>query len=488
MTDQQFQAWLESDDAYRCTLVEAVAQVAGVETTRYMSTVGYTTSATDNPPNRNYDSVIVGGCTVSKSLGIDGQSSLTVGDIEIANVNGELSSWLDDVWSNRVVNIYVGDMRWPRADFRHVFSGIIKDLSSRQRNTLNLEIRDKMQRLNTAVSETLLGGTTSNSERFVPVMLGENHNVEPLQIDPATLKYKYHKFASERLIEIRDEGVPVLLFTSNLADSTFTLGVQPAGRVTISAQGDVSGGYMNTVSRIVQRLAMMSPTDPFTADDLDAANLAAFDAANPQPIGVYINDRENVINVAQQVAASVGAQPVMSALNRLQLIKVELPAPGVVTQVSPWNMVDKSIDLVERLPVRAGVTIGYCKNWAVQKDLQTGIPVEHADLFGQEWLTASSSDGPTATKYKITDKIVQENTFLLRKADALAEATRRRLLWGVPRFIFQYRAYAEMMLQEVGGAQFITHSLYNFGAGKNAQVVSIEKDWFHFRATIQVLV
>lgn len=488
MTDQEFQAWLESDNAYRCTLVEAVAQVAGVETTRYMSTTGYTTSASDTPPNTNYDSVIVGGCTVDKSLGIDGYGSLTVGDIEIANVNGELSSWLDDVWSNRVVNIYAGDMRWPRADFRLVFSGIIKDISSRQRNTLNLEIRDKMQRLNTAVSETLLGGTTSNSERYVPVMLGENHNVEPLQVDPATLKYKFHKFASERLIEIRDEGVPVLTFNTNLADSTFTLNVQPAGRITISAQGDVSGGYMNTVSLIVQRLATMSPTDPFVTADLDTANLAAFDAANPQPVGVYINDRENVIAVAQQVAASVGAQMIMSALNKLQLIKVELPAPGVVTNVSPWNMVDKTIELVEKLPPRAGVTLGYCKNWSVQKDLQTGIPVEHADLFAQEWLTVSSSDSVAAAKYKITDKIVQENTYLLRKSDALAEATRRRLLWGVPRFIYQYVGFAEMMLQEVGGAQFVTHPLYNLSAGKNVQIVGIEKDWFHYRATIRVLV
>jgi hypothetical protein len=43
----------------------------------------------------------------------------------------------------------------------------------------------------------------------------------------------------------------------------------------------------------VQRIAtgFGKETDRFTLDDLDLANLAAFDAAHPQLVGLYLADR-----------------------------------------------------------------------------------------------------------------------------------------------------------------------------------------------------
>ena len=48
MTDAQFLAWLQSSAAYRCVLIEAAAQVTGVETMVYLATRSYTTSPADS--------------------------------------------------------------------------------------------------------------------------------------------------------------------------------------------------------------------------------------------------------------------------------------------------------------------------------------------------------------------------------------------------------------------------------------------------------
>jgi hypothetical protein len=488
MTDQQYLDWLSSNDACPCLLVEANVLTEEGEITRFLSNMGYTTSATDNPPHKNYDSVVVGGCEVDSTLGINGRSSLTVGDVVLSNVNGEIDGWLNDVWRGRPIKMFVGDMRWPRADFRQVFDGIIKDISPQNIGLLNLEIRDKMQRLNTAVSELKFGGNGTNADRLIPVLFGEGHNATPMLVDPATLRYRIHKAAMERLIEVRDNGV-VVQSTPFLSTSEFQLLVSPVngGQITVSAQGDSTGGYVNDISSIVQRLATQSPVDPFVTADLDTANLAAFAAAHPQPVGYYMTDRENVIDVSQKLAASVGAQPAISDLGKLQLLKVQLPAPGPVTTVEEYSMVGKSLTLLERIPVRAAVKLGYCPNWTVQNNLQTGLPDEHKDLYAQEWLTYTAVDQTVADKYKLTDEPVQENTYLLAKADAIAEANRRRDLWKVPRGIYQYEGFAELMLQQLGGAQLIKHRRYGMSTGKQAQIVGISKNWLKLRARIKVL-
>jgi hypothetical protein len=306
LTDAQYLAWLQSGDAIRCVLVEATARVAGVETTRYLSTANYVTGALDAPAHTAYQAVVGGNLTITEKLSIDGSAALSAGDIELSNTGGALDAWLLDVWENRPVTIFMGDVRWPRADFRQLFAGTQAGLGCRDRATLNLGLRDKLQRLNTPVSDTRLGGSTDNKDRLIPLCFGECHNVEPLLIDPALLKYQVHGGAIERIIEVRDDGVPVN-FTADLAAGTFTLTAQPAGVITCSVQGDKAGGvYRSTVGALVQRLATGygKAADRFVAGDLDAANLAAFEAANPQPVGLYLLERTNVLAACADLAAS----------------------------------------------------------------------------------------------------------------------------------------------------------------------------------------
>lgn len=486
MTDADFILWLKSEGALRCVLVEAVASVSGSETTFYLSSRGYVTAGSDTPANTVYKPVITGGCVINERLSLDGSgASLAFSDVEIDNNAGDLDAWLGYIWRNREVRVFLGDMRWERTDFRLMFDGVIDDLQSRARNVLNLVIRDKLQRLNTPVTETTLGGSTANKDRLIPVLLGECHNIEPLLTNPATLEYQVHGGAMEDFIEVRDNGV-VVSVTESVSTGKFTLSAALKGTITCSAQGDKPSAYSNTVSKLVQRLATGYGSDPFDSGDLDATNLSDFDTAHPQPVGVYLTERTNVLAVCQALAASVGAQVVMSATGLLRLIKLGLPASGTAVQVNDTTMVQKTLAISQRVPVRPSVRLGYCKNWTVQDALQTGIPAEHKDLYAKEWLTVTSTDSTVATAYKLSEEAAQEDTYLLKTTDAQTEADRRRDLRKVARTVYTCTNYADVMLAELGNAATLTSGRFGLSAGVSGQIVAIARDLMQARVDLEV--
>jgi hypothetical protein len=462
MTAAEFTAWLQSRNRRLVVLLEADALVEGVLTTFYFSSKPFASAPGATPASQPYRAVLkVAGRTTGQLALTSGAGGFTVGDAELDNTDGALTFLLGYVWTKKAHRVYVGDATWARADFRLVFDGLSSGLFSRTRKVLNLKCKDKLEQLNTSISEVKLGGATINADRMIPVTLGEVFNITPLLADKATLKEQVHTGAIEAIIETRDNGV-VVATTNTLAAGTYVHNVSPVngGVITNSVQGDkVAGVYNNTISTLVQRLATGFGNDPFDAGDLDASNLAAFDAANPQPVGLYVPDPDftTVIAACQQFAGSVGAQAVISALSQLQLLQVAVPAPGAATIVTAANMDERSLEVSDRPAVVAAVKIAYCRNYTPQTNLQTGIPPEHKAIFAQEWRTVTASDGDIAADHGLTTEPQQEETLLLKRTDALAEASRRLALRGPQRTIFRYVGRPELMLQELGGPQILAH-------------------------------
>lgn len=493
LTDAQFRAWLRAPGSIRTVLVEVVARIAGSETTLYLSSRNYLTGGADTPAHTAYQACITGGVSTRESLNLDGSPSMSWGEIEIGNADGSRDGWLDYVWSNRAVAVYVGDPTWPRADFRLVFSGVVDDIDSRARDTLSLRLRDKLERLNAPVSEATLGGSTENKDRLLPITLGEVHNVEPLLVNPTTLTYRYHDggTAAERLIEVRDNGAPITTYTTDLTAGTFTLTAAPVGQITCDVQGvKPSGTYRNDVGRLVQHLVQnYGPSATrFSGGDLDASQLAAFVTACPQAVGRYLSERENVLAVCQELAASVGAQVVCSSTGLLRLIRLALPATGTPTAVTGADMEANSLGISQRPAVKATAKLGYARNFTPQGNgLATGLPASSASALGQQWLTQTATDATVASTYKLDAQPVQADTLLIDEAEALAEAQRRRDLWKTQRAIYSATYLPELLLVELGDTWTITHPRLGLSAGKTGLVVNIERDWLKGRVTVGVL-
>lgn len=487
MTDEQFTAWLKSHSARVCVLVEVLASVGGIETIRYLSSTGYVSGATDAPAHTVYVPCIVGGVTVTEVLPLDGTASLSYGDIEVANPSGLRDAWLDDVWANRQISVLVGDLSWPRANFRTVFSGLVADLGARSAERLNIVLRDKSQQINTPITEAKLGGSTANKDRLLPLCFGEVHNIIPLLVDPANLEYQVHQGAIERIIEVRDNGVPVAI-TASLSTGKFRLAATPVGQVTASVQGAKPGGtYANTVGALVQHIVTSHGTTPLGTSDIETSQLAAFDAAHPQPVGVYLADRANTLAVCQQLAASVGAQVSIDPFGKLRLLQISLPAVGTPTAVAPTDMLDGTLSMASRPAIQPAVKLRYCQNYTVQSNLQSGIPPEHADLYAQAWLTVTATDTATAAAYRVSEAPAETDTALLATADAQAEADRRLAIWGTRRRVMAYRGTPATMLHSLGGAQTITAPRFGLDAGVTGQIIKRETDWLSLRTNTEVL-
>ena len=489
MTDAQFIAWLKDSSAVRCVLVEVNVKSGGAEITRYLSNRGYVTAPNDTPANTRYSPYIVGGIKFTESLSLEGTASLSTGDIEIDNLSGDRDDWFDDVWANRTIKVFIGDVRWARTEFRLIFDGMVAAVDTKNRGRINLRISDKLQRLNTPITEEKLGGTTTNADRLLPLCFGECHNIEPLLVDPVINEYQVHNGPIESIIEVRDNGVPVD-FTPFLSTGKFRLAAQPSGQITASVQGDKPSTYVNDVASIVKRLATgFGLVDRrYSTSDLDTAAFAAFTAANPQPIGLYVKDRKNVIEAINQLAVSVGARALITRAGKLTILKLTLPQDTAGTLVTPTDIVLQSLSVSQLPPVKAGAQIGYCQNWTVQDNIAAGVPINHADMYRQQWLTVTRTDSVAQADYITFVEPAQEDTLLLTNADAVAEANRRLDLWRIQRRVYRYTGMPWLMLEELGASQTLQNTRFGLSEGKRGQIISLATDWLNPHITVEILI
>lgn len=500
MTDAQYLDWLKSQAAYRCVLIEVAVQIGGVESVVYLATKPFTTGPGEAPANTTYLPIATVGTLFTERLLLEGDGSLSAGDLEIDNIGGERDAWAGTsyVWANRSIKAYIGDVRWPRADFRMIFNGIVADIAPRGRSKLALKLRDKLQRLNTPISEAKLGGTGENQDALRPVAFGQVFNVTPLRTSTGTLDYQGHDGSSEGIIEPRDNGAPLIggEYTTNPAGGTFTLGDQPAGAVTVSFRGDNVGGYRETVAPIIKRIvtAYGKASDRFSDADIDLVNFSTFDSGHQQGVGLYSSDRLNVLTACQMLAGSLGAQLVMSRLGLLRIVQLALPGVGTPFVIGPEHVVhtkqgESTLQPTGRTAAVGAVKLGFCKNWTVQEaGTLAGLPDRHKDLFSTEWRTTTKSDAATLAKFRLNAEPVQQDTMLLTRADAGAEAQRRLDLWKVPRTTYEFDGVPELLQLELGQAVTVYNPRFGMAAGVPGIVISLAPDWNTGRVKVGFLV
>ncbi len=490
-TKSEIISWLKSSDNIRVILVEIQGVlVQGSPTTLYLSNVPYTTSAADTPANTGYSSCITGGVNFSEGISLEGSPNIGFGDIEIDNLGGQRDTWLQYVWANKAITVYIGDARWPKNDFRTIFQGRISGISARGRDVINLILVDKLQVLNVPISEATLGGATENKDSLIPLTFGECFNVEALLVDPTMLEYQVNNGAIIDIIEVRDNGAPVP-FTKFNSTGKFRLVQQAAGKVTASVQG-VHGDSTNNIATIVQTLITTSgPTiSRLTASDIDTANFSVFSAANTQPVGAYYSEKVNLLEAVQALANSVGASIVMNSEGKLRLVKLDLTGLAPLHYITNIDMVSSGIEVSDIPDVLGSIKVGYCKNWSATTadGLAGGLNISSIPIFEREWLTVTSSNQTTLNTYSISKEADQIDTLLLKSTDATSEASRRLALWGTPRMILNITCLSHMLLCEVGDPINIIHNRFGLSAGKTGLIINVSRDWTSGRVTLGVLV
>jgi hypothetical protein len=518
------QSWFDDQRSIRIVLAEITYYdvLAASDKTIYLSNGGYITS----DGITLFDPVLKGSINTSEKLSLDSDISMSVGDIAIHNVNGEKDSWLDPskyIWSNKPITLYYGDPKIECANistlkttFSTIFSGIIDDIDSSDRSTINLKLRDKMELLNTPITENKLGTTgtwangQTNQDTIKPLVLGEVFNTTPLLIDPATLTYMFNDGDSEQLIEVRDNGIPIYTAGGTATGAvvtasagTFKLTSPAAGIITTSVQGvknslDLSTGtstgtYGNSIAKLVGYIVryLGRSTTRLSSSDIDLTNFSSFDSSNTQAVGLLVDDRINTLEVCRQLTSSIGAQLYFNRLGKLQLLKFGTPTSISSVTITESNILNNSFKLLQRIPVIAAVKIAYAKNYTIQSNIVTAIPQQHKDMLAEEWLTTTATDSTIASNYKLSTDPVAIETCLLASTSASAYATARLNMLKSQKTIYSFTGSSSLLTLELGQPIQLIHSrynLYNSGAGVSGQIVSLNPDWTKGTIEIEVLI
>jgi hypothetical protein len=517
-TKAELVAWLKSTNTTRVVLVEiqnvivydhppipgGTTPANGSTKTFYLSNKPYASTT------RLYDACISGGVSFTESISLTGSPTIGYGDIEVFNAidsdrKGERDWWLRCIWDAKLVNILIGDVAWAYADFYNIFTGTVRGIDSKGRTSLNLILTDRMQELNVAVSDTVLGGTTTAKDKLVPLTFGECFNITPLLADPTVPSYKVHTGRIERIIEVRDNGAPVSfsgnISTANLNAGTFALTYPPYGTITCSVQGSAPGGvYRQYVGEIIRHILTSYGRQLSDANYIDNASFTAFDATNSSKAqaGIYLEGRENVLDVCNRLANSVGAYVTLGLDGKFRLTQLKADITGITPDfvVTQTDMETNSFVVREKVPVQGSVKLSYCKNWTVQPSgLAAGLVAPNVSVLGYENYYVSNFDQTTLTQYGQTKEPPAKETLLITETsgvttitDATKECDRLVALYKTPRFIYSATYFSHMLVAEIGQTIQITHPRYGLGSGKIGTIVEINRDWLKGRVTLGVFI
>ena len=487
VSDLQFNEWLESSSAIPCTLVHVNVRVSNIDNTRYLSTKPYSTSTRDYEPIITAD-----GISYTEKITLSGTASISIGDISLLNPNGELDSWLNDVWENREIVAYIGDIRWDFSDFRVMFNGLVSAIDSANRGTINLQIADKIQRLNTPVTDLKLMGETANKDSLIPVVFGEVHNISPLLSDPNIEGGEYIVSIGpvEQIIEARANGVPVSI-TKNESQGRFTLDYPLKGTLTCDVQGYKSGTYTSNASEVIKTIVKSfgKASTRFTDNDIDLVNFEEFAIQNPHPVGHFVNSKENVLNICQTILNGFNSQLVMSRLGKLRIFKLANRTTSTFT-ITESDIVQNSLSIVDITPVSSTVKLGYAKNWTVQSNLQSSPPPEHLALYGMEWVTVTKTDEAVRDLYKLDEEPEQIDTALIDENNAIGESQSRLDFFKQPHNIYRMTGFPALFKLELG--QAVTLINRRFGlmeeSPKIGTVISLSPNWGTLKIEVEVLI
>lgn len=474
-TDAEYAAWLRSDDKYPVALYNFTVDSDGVELPLKLSNRHYSGAA--------YMAAIERGLVISQKITPEGQARLAAGAVSIGNLERDLDGWLNYVWSNRPVEVLVGDERWPLEDFRVEFKGYVEDcVASDDEQSLIVTIIDRMKQLDAPLSDATLADGT-----LVPVALGECPNVTP-KYDAVSGKWVYHAGPSAGLVagEARVEGRPRTNVTQDLANGCFAFLTDVKGAVTCSVWGDATGGtYRNTIAPLVRLIATAYGKDAgrFTDADIDLANFNAFDSDHTQSVGRYVAERENSAATIAALASSVQAQLLPSRLGLLQLIQWRKPTSSTLA-IRPADYV--TIKRGTPLPVVAAVNLGYCRNWTPQQP-QASIPDAHRAMFEKQWRQKRAKRDPIATRYRLPLDTAQIDTCFNDGADTQTEAERRADAESVKRVPYTIDAFPQALQWAIGQDVTLYDDRY-MPNGKVGQVTMLEVDFDTLHVQTEVTV
>ena len=422
LNQENYNAWLQDSSANRCLLVVMKGYNGTSEETFYFSSKEYATKPTDSPSSWQFDPRLAGNPSLTRSIPFFGEKGdYKEGDIDLVNNDGGLDNWLNYSFAGRSIVKYLGDPSWSFADFKAFpfFTGIIENIDI-SIEKVSIKIRDKMGVLDGQIQQNTLA--TGETNEPIPLSYGTVRNVTPRLVDAATHKYQWHDGTVQSLDAVYDNGISIS-FTANNTLGTFTLNSQPAGTITCTGRGAKPvGTWLNTASLIIKDI-LTRVGDSINCLSIEEIDLNSLAELPNYELGIYISEKENKLNVLEMICASMRAGFTFDRNGKFKVVRITDPnAQQAIYEITNLNAKENSLSIKSINTPQWETTLGYQRNYTVQKELQTAITETDRAWRKEEYRKAISTNAAIKTTHLNATNPKLKETCLDVLADANTEA------------------------------------------------------------------
>lgn len=506
ITDAQFQAWLSSEETVKTILAEVVylevvppgSEEPGVLGVELLSTHAYVSEPTDDPASTPYRAWIksIPAFVQSMSEVMVGRTTANLGEVVIAATE-DTDSWLfSRDWIGRALRLYVGDVSWPKSDFRPVWSGVVADLRANGTNELVFVARDMQHLLNQPIRvPTFELGPSMGLP--LPLVHGTVYNVPATLVDAVTHTYQINDGPIAALSQVRVAGIVTAPAMTGLFAGTFTMtSSTPSGLVTADVVGaSVEGSSLDNASDLIRYL--VTSRGYYLDADLDVDSFNELKALCPQKLGYFVPPADvKVYEAIDEIVNTVGAFYSITRDGKLFVKRFDLDGDPVMT-ITESDIVERGLQLLRVLQPVDEIRIGAKKNNQKVVNLVGGFGGATEERINQSHIRYHAMGGasnPEAGTYAKTRRIKPPEpvdngdaddegvlpSLFVSAADAAAEASRRMAIWGVRRYVFRLKCFIAPLRLRLGDVVTISHPRYNFVTaafpnGRNATVIRISE-------------
>lgn len=471
----------------------------------YFSEAGFTTEPSDSPASTYFKPRLKQPLSFTQNLfssgKLGGRSIPGYGSITLDNMDGALDGLRlsNYAYDGRRCIVRLGGEDMAYSDFGVIFDGTIETIEFGDAE-VTIRLRDLQYKLDKPLLNALYAGSggaeggSSLANKPKPCLYGQVFNAEPVLVDEAKRIYQVHTAAINAFNAVKDQGIGISAGTSRATyaaldsntpsastydyaitatGSYFRLGSTPNGVVTFDGQGDATGGYVSSVSNIINR--MVTTLGGFSSGDLDAASFTALQSANNAAIGYYCKDVVNFQDALDQIAGSIGGWWGFSRDGKFTVGRVETPAGTPVQTFTD----DHGFQRIPTVLPTWRVAFAYKKNYRPMtlQELATSFkPGEVNAASGIELLEqyrySVASDSSVQTAHlQALDQTTP--SLLASQAAADAEALRQLNMFKVARDVYQVRVRAVPFTLSQGNVVQLQLNRYGLNGGKLFTIIGM---------------
>jgi hypothetical protein len=490
MTLNEYLSWLEKLDSKKCVLCVLEAYNQNLDLLKfYISSYTYCTKPTDTPANTRFEPRLDGDLVFTRSIPFfdNGRGIDEYGSIQINNIDSHFDGWQTYLWKGMRVKILLGDPGWPYTDFilQPILDGFIAERPTFTSDYTEFKIRDKMGKLDIPLQKTLLTSGEKKDEPS-PLAFGLVRNIEPIQINEATLKYKWSTGSVDSITTVYDKGVVLTAYTADNTNGELTLTNRPTGTITLDGKGVKNSGVW--LSKVGEITKFILNSVGITNSEIDTDALSTLDTDKPYVTGNFITERINVLDVLDKMYSSIGGFYLFDFFGVFTAGLIQ--DPSILT--SKLDITTGEIEMgsctVEPLnDVQWRTLLRYQKNWRVQKDgdlagsiTDPGYPNKaRVEWLKNEFRTSSYSNISVVPQesgvyqYHLVNDPPESETLLDDAINVATECQDRQDILGTARFLIKFRAVSSPFKLLPGDCVTVYFDRYGMEDGKKVQILKI---------------